>query len=565
VTARRGALLGNLAAGAILLALVVGWASAGPRQFGGPATYTIALGKSMEPTFHQGDLIILRTADQYFAGDVIAYRSATLNTTVLHRIISVDAAGFTTRGDHNTFYDPDHPRPADVIGSVWLRLPGAGSWLDAARQPANAATLFALAGLFGMGVPAAIARRLQRTPKPKSGRRRPASTPGTLAGAVTGLAVVVGILALATAGTGYLAYYVAKQPLTKTTTRPYSYKLLGTYNYSSTVPSSVVYPEGKVNTGDPVFLKITKGVDTSFDFQFTADGFPALVQGSARLDGVLRSDGSGWKRTFPLQGDTPISNGKVSLAGHLDLGDLVQTEKDYLAATGLQRESFTLELQPKIHLTARVPNAVQGPVVESFAPVLDFRLDDSTFEETATSRSGAEGGFGAGGAAAAAAAGGGAAAASASSDPYHPNHSGTVTRYITLKNALGVFGFSSTVAKLKPVTLWVYIASMVLLVLAIALLTLALLGRDEPTRIERRYGSMLVPVGTIGGIRGEDAVEVTSMSSLVRLAQHHDLMILHEVDQGRHYYAIQDGNLFYFYPSQERALTPAPPAAAGVE
>ena len=39
----------------------------------------------MEPGFHAGDLAILRTADRYAVGDVVAYRSPILNTVVMHR------------------------------------------------------------------------------------------------------------------------------------------------------------------------------------------------------------------------------------------------------------------------------------------------------------------------------------------------------------------------------------------------------------------------------------------------------------------------------------------------
>ena len=47
-----------------------------PLALGGGTTYLATHGISMEPGFHAGDLAILRTADRYAVGDVVAYRSA---------------------------------------------------------------------------------------------------------------------------------------------------------------------------------------------------------------------------------------------------------------------------------------------------------------------------------------------------------------------------------------------------------------------------------------------------------------------------------------------------------
>ena len=44
----------------------------------------------MEPGFQTGDLAILRPAGSYAVGDVVAYRSESLDTIVMHRIVSGD-------------------------------------------------------------------------------------------------------------------------------------------------------------------------------------------------------------------------------------------------------------------------------------------------------------------------------------------------------------------------------------------------------------------------------------------------------------------------------------------
>src|SRR4051794_12867730 len=80
-----------------------------PSTLGGATTYLTTHGISMEPRFHTGDLAVLGAADGYSVGDVVAYHSDSLNTVVMHRVVSGDAAGFTTKGDNNGWLDPDHP------------------------------------------------------------------------------------------------------------------------------------------------------------------------------------------------------------------------------------------------------------------------------------------------------------------------------------------------------------------------------------------------------------------------------------------------------------------------
>ena len=45
-----------------------------PTSLGGPATYIVIRGDSMDPTYATGDLVILEQADSYGPGDIVAYR-----------------------------------------------------------------------------------------------------------------------------------------------------------------------------------------------------------------------------------------------------------------------------------------------------------------------------------------------------------------------------------------------------------------------------------------------------------------------------------------------------------
>src|SRR5690606_18206258 len=69
-----------------------------PGSLGGPATYIVVSGTSMEPLMHTGDFVILQERPHYDVGDVVAYpvRDGTgAGALVIHRIIGGSAdAGF---------------------------------------------------------------------------------------------------------------------------------------------------------------------------------------------------------------------------------------------------------------------------------------------------------------------------------------------------------------------------------------------------------------------------------------------------------------------------------------
>ena len=76
-TATRAASISAVAA-LVLAAVWFFW----PTALGGGTTYVSTHGSSMEPRFSTGDLAILRPAGSYEVGDVVAYRSESLDTIV---------------------------------------------------------------------------------------------------------------------------------------------------------------------------------------------------------------------------------------------------------------------------------------------------------------------------------------------------------------------------------------------------------------------------------------------------------------------------------------------------
>ena len=125
----------------LLAVLFVGWFVAlRPTALGGPASYVLVGGESMEPTIHPGSLVVAFRADDYRTGDVVVYRvpagDPAEGRLVIHRIAGGSSvSGFIVQGDNAPFSDVWHPTGADVAGTARFVLPGLADLIVLIRSP----------------------------------------------------------------------------------------------------------------------------------------------------------------------------------------------------------------------------------------------------------------------------------------------------------------------------------------------------------------------------------------------------------------------------------------------
>ena len=94
-------------------------------SFFGTATLVVETG-SMEPTIHEGDLIIIKKTNDYKIGDIITFMHDGETIPTTHRIIGIVDGKFRTKGDHNNTEDTLLVSEDEIYGEWQSTVPHVG-------------------------------------------------------------------------------------------------------------------------------------------------------------------------------------------------------------------------------------------------------------------------------------------------------------------------------------------------------------------------------------------------------------------------------------------------------
>jgi signal peptidase I len=490
------------------------WFWFAPAPLGGSTTYVVTRGISMEPHFHTGDLAIVRSQSSYHVGEIVAYNNRMLHTIVLHRIIGRTGSRYIFKGDNNSFVDPERPTASQLVGSLWLHIPGAGADLQSIRSPLLIGALVAVGVLLLTGVAFTQRRRVRRRQRRAEGpfqtapprpSRRSAPAAGILA---IGLFLLLPFVALALVAFTH----------SPTTHHPYTvpYKQSGTLSYTAEAPPGPTYPSGHAVTGEPLFAHVLKAVQFSFGYHFRATGRHSLT-GSASLDATVAST-NGWQTTLQLAPPTRFHGTRALVGGTLDLTSLlalIHSVETTTKASG----SYTLTLLPHVSTNGRVSSL---PLHTIFAPKIQFSLTPVEAQPLATG----------GGSLAS----GSPTAEQAAAVQFNPSASGSAagSRSQPAVLSLGVAQLSVATARKVARDAILIILCVLLAALACLRPVLALLARrprEESASIRARYGRMIVPVERVWQLPGVPVIDVADMEALAQIAEHYDRSILYETAQ----------------------------------
>jgi signal peptidase I len=508
------------------------WFSFAPPALGGKTDYVVTDGISMEPNFHGGDLVLVRAQKSYHVGEIVAYRSKALNTVVLHRIIGLDGSRYIFKGDNNNFVDIEHPARSQLVGALWLHIPGRYvGVLSSLREPPVIGGLVALGALLlGGGAFTARSRRRKRRRTFADGQVQPQEARFPSAAAIAGDVVLTGVAVLiASAAVAAVAY---SKPLVGPAPTSIPYTQSGAFSYSSTTASGPAYPGGRVTTGDPVFMKLVDDLNVRFAYRFSAR--PAHhIAGTASFDARIVSS-SGWSKTLVLEPPTPFRGDRTVVAGTLTLAPLLQILHG-LEQTTQVPGSYTLSLVPHVffkgaiggvsaHSTFSQPLAFSLNPLE-LQPVLSSATTSSTAPQTTTP------------------------------NLLDPSAAGSVTGLVDQPRALAFGPASVAVKTARQVAVDGITAGICLLLAGLTLLIRASARRgDVAADILGRYGRSLIRVARAPRPSASDLVELDNMETLVRIAERYDRMILHERMMGADTFSVPEDGVLYRYAIPSEVL-----------
>lgn len=135
---------GAVLATVLLLAVVAPFAVyAVPQVVGADESYVVLSG-SMEPTLSPADVVIVDGSTAIEKGDIITYATGPEAIPTTHRVVSVMADGFETKGDANQNADHGLVTQSSVVGEVTIMIPLIGHVILWANTPVGFVALIVL-------------------------------------------------------------------------------------------------------------------------------------------------------------------------------------------------------------------------------------------------------------------------------------------------------------------------------------------------------------------------------------------------------------------------------------
>jgi len=496
------------------------WLFFAPVGLGGSTTYVVTDGISMEPRFHTGDLALVHGQSSYHVGEIVAYNSRAFHTIVLHRIIAIAGDRYVFKGDNNNFVDFEHPARNQLIGSLWLHIPGAGARLESLRSPELVGILIGVATILFSGAAFTTRRRRRRRRRAAANEtsQPPSTHPGQRsAGPVAGV-LAVGLIALLPFGA--LAVLAFTRPQTALLPFSVRYKQSGSLSYTAHTAPGPIYAGNRAVTGEPLFTHVVNSVALRFGYRFGTGATHALT-GKASLDATLAST-SGWQTTFQLAPPTSFSGDHTELNASLNLSSILALLRRVQATTAVSG-SDTLTLIPHVSVNGSVDVL---PLHATFSPQMQFAVNQLEVQPAAP-------------------AGGSAIAGQASTAQLTPSVSGSATgrRYQPYSLSFGVARMSAQTARQIAIGGVAAVLCAVLLVLAF----IRPRRRDESQAILARYGRSIVAVERVWQLPGTPVIDVADIDALVHIAEHYERTILFETaDDGDAFWVTDESGQFRY-------------------
>ncbi|MGH9084841.1 MAG: signal peptidase I [Acidimicrobiales bacterium] len=523
-----------------------------PTALGGDASYVIVEGGSMEPTYEDGDLVLVQERSEYEHGDVIAFRAGgTFDdpTRIIHRIVG-DApdGGFHTQGDNRDRVDPWEPGSDDIIGRAVLHVPKAGQAAGLLTSPATLAAVGGAAVVVG-GRRHRRRRRVARPPEPRHAQpvvSRTEQLPTPVRGgapsrigrltrprwAFVGL-ITSALLAFPVVALAWSALRAPDSTQRTETVGHLDYGIDVDYRFTGT--PSPVYPSGEVTTtrtaagavvpNDPLYSRLLDRVDV--ELQFSAREQGASLSTTYAVDVTVETPG-GWSTTIQSI-DPTVLEGAATAIVPIDLRAIAMQVAAVAELTGVGGEAYTINVTPALDLAGGTDAG--GEVRKQISAPMTFAVENNLIAATAIDASERE----------------------------------ELTRTVAERATYAIGPVEPGTQAARGL-----MGGMALVLVAgiawFASVLFGGLGLGEPDRISARYRSQIVDVATATAPPGP-VVMVSAIDELARISKVEQTVIVHEdLGDGAHRYRVFLGTVTYEYESApEHAGAATEPVDAGTD
>jgi signal peptidase I len=518
--------------------LFITWILFAPIQTGGLASYVIVIGSSMEPNFHIGDLVIVHKEPFYQIGDAVVYRNLDLQSFVFHRIVSEEKGHYALQGDNNKWVDNYQPAKEEILGKLWIYVPHGGKTIQKMRSPVVMTLIAAVLGLF-----------LSTSKKPKGNIRmnkksirewftsirqkiqtwfvqinnsEPVGSSNFNQGEMQeAFLIVLGIVLLLSIFIGIISF---SRPAFRLVSDDIEFQHLGIFSYMAPAPQDV-YDSNTINSGDPIFPRLTCSVDVNLQYTLIAPNSKDIT-GTYQLTAIIQEQSSGWQRRVPLQEATSFNGTTFGTTAKLDLCKMESLTQSMEQETEFHPGTYTLLVSPNI----KVNGEVSGHKLEdTFATGLTFLYDHVHFFMNNNENS---------------------------ESPLSFTEMGAIHTEQLESNVYKVLGIEFTIPTLR----WMAVIGLLLSLTGFVVFGLRLqnFSRNNQAQFFRmKYVTLIVDIERLNSF-DPNAVEVRSMDALAKLAERFNTTILHVEEVDTHVYYVRSAGITYRY---ELKSIPAIPVA----
>ncbi|HEX2153541.1 MAG TPA: signal peptidase I [Acidimicrobiia bacterium] len=491
------------------------WVLLAPASWGGSSSFVIVAGASMEPTLWNGDLVWIREAADYRAGDIVAFNSG--QGMVIHRIIGESSQGFIVKGDNKE--DPDRwtPKEEDVLGKKMVHIPQAGDWVS--TMQANPVYLGAIGGgLTSLGIWTANRKTRRHGAHAVNRRRRARRSELVQMAQMRGVVLVLLTLLVAVATLAGALAYLLQQPRTqKVVVETRLYDNLAVFDYRAEMAPSIIYgadtiaPTSDGTPESPIYSQLLRQLKVTMDYSAVAND-PSEFSGSIAGELRIQAGEEGWMNHLALGEERPFTDGTGLASFVVDWSRVRALVERAEEETGIAPGTYFLTVAANIEVRN------EGSQSELFRAELPMEFTDQELSIPAD--------------------------ALAVTQPVVDK------REEVRPNRIDVLGLEI------PVREAVVGVSAVLVILVGAAIfyagrTLQRLGGGELARLRLRYGQLIVPVSGDFAPEGT-TMEVTSMADLAHLARKAEQMVFYHRVESQHRFFVPDGSLVYEFRIDRR-------------